>query len=75
MPSGIGIKYTARLIKIIELFSGCIDRFSQIEPKLIFSINAVVDNGKVHDHMSKLTPVVQGECCSSVSTDTRDTND
>lgn len=38
---------------------GVLDRFSQIQPKLIFSVNAVQYNGKVHDHLEKLEGVVQ----------------
>jgi len=37
-----------------------LDRFSQIKPKIIFSVEAVRYNGKVHDHMAKLQQVVQG---------------
>uniref|UniRef100_A0A672HV29 Acetoacetyl-CoA synthetase n=1 Tax=Salarias fasciatus TaxID=181472 RepID=A0A672HV29_SALFA len=44
--------------------NGVLDRFSQIQPKLIFSVAAVVYNGKTHDHMEKLTSVVKG--CPSV---------
>ncbi|CAH1801308.1 unnamed protein product [Owenia fusiformis] len=40
--------------------SGVLDRFTQIEPKLIFSVNAVVYNGKTHNHLVKLKQVVQG---------------
>lgn len=39
---------------------GVLDRFSQIQPKLIFSVNAVHYNGKVHDHLEKLEKVVKG---------------
>ncbi|XP_062273888.1 LOW QUALITY PROTEIN: acetoacetyl-CoA synthetase [Scomber scombrus] len=39
---------------------GVLDRFSQIQPKLIFSVAGVVYNGKTHDHMEKLTSVVKG---------------
>lgn len=39
--------------------SGVLDRFSQISPKVIFSVDAVVYNGKVHNHLSKLEQVVQ----------------
>lgn len=39
---------------------GVLDRFSQIQPKLIFSVNAVHYNGKVHDHIEKLENVVKG---------------
>jgi len=40
--------------------NGVLDRFSQIQPKLIFSVAAVVYNGKTHDHIEKLTSVVKG---------------
>ncbi|EDO37374.1 predicted protein [Nematostella vectensis] len=40
--------------------SGVLDRFSQIQPKVMFSVNAVRYNGKIHDHMAKLDGVVQG---------------
>lgn len=40
--------------------NGVLDRVSQIQPKLIFSVAAVVYNGKTHDHMEKLTSVVKG---------------
>ncbi|XP_006874584.1 PREDICTED: acetoacetyl-CoA synthetase [Chrysochloris asiatica] len=40
--------------------NGVLDRFSQIQPKLIFSVEAVVYNGKQHSHMDKLQQVVKG---------------
>ncbi|XP_036730885.1 acetoacetyl-CoA synthetase isoform X3 [Balaenoptera musculus] len=40
--------------------NGVLDRFSQIQPKLIFSVEAVVYNGKEHDHIDKLQQVVKG---------------
>ncbi|XP_043924282.1 acetoacetyl-CoA synthetase [Protopterus annectens] len=40
--------------------NGVLDRFSQIQPKLIFSVEAVIYNGKEHDHMEKLQNVVKG---------------
>ncbi|KAI8923537.1 hypothetical protein BC831DRAFT_501413 [Entophlyctis helioformis] len=39
---------------------GVLDRFAQVEPKLLVSVNAVVYNGKVHDHLGKLREVVAG---------------
>ncbi|KAF9175329.1 hypothetical protein BGX21_008798 [Mortierella sp. AD011] len=39
---------------------GVLDRFSQIKPKLLFSINAVVYNGRPHDHIQKLSQVLEG---------------
>lgn len=39
---------------------GVLERFSQIQPKLIFSVNAVHYNGKVHSHLDKLAQVVKG---------------
>lgn len=40
--------------------NGVLDRFSQIQPKLIFSVEAVVYNGKEHSHLDKLQRVVKG---------------
>ncbi|XP_069353611.1 acetoacetyl-CoA synthetase isoform X2 [Eulemur rufifrons] len=40
--------------------NGVLDRFSQIQPKLIFSVEAVIYNGKEHSHMEKLQQVVKG---------------
>jgi len=39
---------------------GVLERFTQIKPKVIFSVNAVHYNGKVHNHMEKLEKVVKG---------------
>ena len=39
---------------------GVLERFSQIKPKVILSVNAVHYNGKIHDHMQKLQQVVAG---------------
>uniref|UniRef100_A0A8C0ZM94 Acetoacetyl-CoA synthetase n=1 Tax=Castor canadensis TaxID=51338 RepID=A0A8C0ZM94_CASCN len=43
-----------------KLISGVLDRFSQIQPKLIFSVEAVIYNGKEHGHLGKLQQVVKG---------------
>ncbi|KAL0979835.1 hypothetical protein UPYG_G00190410 [Umbra pygmaea] len=40
--------------------NGVLDRFSQIQPKLLLSVAAVIYNGKQHDHMEKLHSVVKG---------------
>lgn len=40
--------------------NGVLDRFSQIQPKLMFSVEAVVYNGKEHSHLEKLQRVVRG---------------
>ncbi|XP_069071475.1 acetoacetyl-CoA synthetase [Pleurodeles waltl] len=40
--------------------NGVLDRFSQIQPKLIFSVDAVIYNGKEHPHLEKLQSVVKG---------------
>ena len=45
---------------ILFFFQGVLDRFTQIQPKVIFSVNAVWYNGKVHNHLDKLSQVVQG---------------
>ena len=39
---------------------GVLERFTQIQPKLIFSVNAVHYNGRVHPHMDKVAQVVKG---------------
>ena len=39
---------------------GVLDRFTQIKPKVIFSVEAVRYNNKVHDHLGKLKAVVAG---------------
>ncbi|XP_052830459.1 acetoacetyl-CoA synthetase [Octopus bimaculoides] len=39
---------------------GVLERFSQIEPKLMFTVNAVFYNNKVHDHLNKVRKVIQG---------------
>ena len=38
--------------------SGVLDRFSQIQPKVVFSVEAVSYNMKTHSHMEKLSQVV-----------------
>uniref|UniRef100_A0ABM5F1Q8 Acetoacetyl-CoA synthetase n=1 Tax=Pogona vitticeps TaxID=103695 RepID=A0ABM5F1Q8_9SAUR len=40
--------------------NGVLDRFSQIQPKVIFSVEAVIYNGKKHNHLEKLQNVVKG---------------
>uniref|UniRef100_A0ABI8A6W6 Acetoacetyl-CoA synthetase n=1 Tax=Felis catus TaxID=9685 RepID=A0ABI8A6W6_FELCA len=40
--------------------NGVLDRFSQIQPRLIFSVEAVRYNGKEFSHMEKLQQVVKG---------------
>lgn len=40
--------------------AGVLDRFQQIHPKVIFSVEAVSYNMKTHDHLGKLREVVQG---------------
>lgn len=39
---------------------GVLDRFGQIEPKILFSVNAIVYNGKVHSRLDKLRAVAEG---------------
>ncbi|XP_067650701.1 acetoacetyl-CoA synthetase-like [Haliotis asinina] len=39
---------------------GVLERFCQIRPKLIFSVNAVNYNGRMHNHLEKLQQVVRG---------------
>ncbi|KAI8618916.1 hypothetical protein BC830DRAFT_1165801 [Chytriomyces sp. MP71] len=40
--------------------SGVIDRFGQIQPKVLFTVNAVLYNGKIHSHSEKAKTVVAG---------------
>lgn len=40
--------------------SGVLDRFKQISPKIVFSVEAVSYNLKIHDHLGKLKEVVDG---------------
>lgn len=42
------------------VLQGVLERFTQIEPTILFSVEAVVYNGKVHDHLNKLKNVVAG---------------
>ena len=39
---------------------GVLDRFLQVKPKILVSVNAVVYNGKKHDHLGKLKESVDG---------------
>ena len=47
-------------IVFCSLSQGVLDRFTQIKPKVIFSVEAVRYNNKVHDHLGKLKEVVAG---------------
>ncbi|KND03687.1 acetoacetate-CoA ligase [Spizellomyces punctatus DAOM BR117] len=40
--------------------TGVLERFSQVKPKILFSVNAVMYNGKAHDHLGKLREVAEG---------------
>lgn len=44
---------------------GVLSRFSQISPKLLFTVNAVIYNGKTHDHLKKVNQVLS--CLPSLS--------
>lgn len=39
--------------------SAVVDRFLQIEPKVLFSVTSVAYNGKIHDHREKVKKVLQ----------------
>jgi acetoacetyl-CoA synthetase len=39
---------------------GVLDRFVQVKPKVLFSVNAVVYNGKTYDHLEKVKGVSSG---------------
>lgn len=45
---------------LCSFMQGVLDRFTQIQPKVIFSVEAVRYNGKMHNHMEKLKQVVNG---------------
>ncbi|XP_037803063.1 LOW QUALITY PROTEIN: acetoacetyl-CoA synthetase-like [Penaeus monodon] len=40
--------------------TGVLERFTQIEPSVLFTVEAVVYNGKIHDHTAKVKKVVAG---------------
>lgn len=40
--------------------AGVLERLRTVRPRILFSVNAVRYNGKVHDHTSKLAEVVRG---------------
>lgn len=44
----------------MSVCQGVLERFNQIAPSVLFSVEAVVYNGKVHDHLAKVTQVVKG---------------
>lgn len=52
-------------VKLATVFflQGVLDRFSQIKPKVIFSVDAVRYNNKSHNHLEKLTQVVKSMSC------------
>lgn len=37
-----------------------LERFAQIKPKLMFTVNAVFYNGKIHNHTKKVKKVIEG---------------
>ncbi|KAF9075793.1 acetoacyl-CoA synthetase [Rhodocollybia butyracea] len=39
---------------------GVLERFEQVQPKVIFTVDAVVYNAKVHNHISKLESLLAG---------------
>ena len=43
-----------------------LDRFTQIKPKVIFSVEAVRYNSKIHNHLEKLTQVVKSKSAISI---------
>ncbi|RUS31282.1 acetoacetate-CoA ligase [Jimgerdemannia flammicorona] len=45
---------------IPQNYQGVLDRFSQIQPRILFTVNAVVYNGRAHDHLEKVKAVVDG---------------
>ncbi|GAA5799003.1 hypothetical protein HPULCUR_004412 [Helicostylum pulchrum] len=43
--------------------TGVLDRFAQIQPKVLISVNSVIYNGKTLNHIPKLETVVKGLPC------------
>ena len=37
---------------------GILERFIQLEPKILISVDAVIYNGKIHDNISKIESIV-----------------
>ncbi|KAJ7068285.1 acetoacyl-CoA synthetase [Mycena amicta] len=46
--------------------AGVVERFAQVQPSFIFAVSAVVYNGKVHDHLPKVSAVLAGLASKSV---------
>lgn len=41
------------------LFQGVLERLSQVQPKILLTVEAVKYNGKSHDHLEKAEEVVK----------------
>ncbi|KAF9055287.1 acetoacetyl-CoA synthetase [Hymenopellis radicata] len=39
---------------------GVLERFQQVSPKFVFTVDAVIYNGKVHDHLAKVSALLKG---------------
>lgn len=49
-----------RLMLPLTGTTAVLERFEQLSPKVLFSVEAVVYNGKVHNHLDKLATVSKG---------------
>jgi acetoacetyl-CoA synthetase len=49
------------LVKFFYNLKGVLERFGQVKPKILVSVNAVWYNGRVHDHLGKLKAVASGK--------------
>ena len=50
------------MILAVNFFiKGVVGRFSQVNPKILFAVDAVMYNGKRHDQLEKLKKIVNGE--------------
>ena len=49
------------LKSFFSLFQAVIERFAQIQPKLMFTVNAVFYKGKIHNHTNKVKKVIEGK--------------
>ncbi|KAK0561990.1 hypothetical protein OC861_005538 [Tilletia horrida] len=56
--SSIGAVFVSAAADFAE--SGTLERLRLVRPKILFSVNAVRYNGKIIDHVSKLSTVVEG---------------
>lgn len=52
--------------------AGVLERLKTVRPRVLFSVNAVLYNGKLHDHIAKLNTTIEGLTTVEASSDERD---